>query len=52
MTKAPKIDAETIKNGVGNWMLFFVDLEGWKMEAWGVAGGGQEFEKRAPAEPN
>ena len=38
MKKAPKIDAETIKNGVGNWMLFFVGLEGWKMEAWGVAG--------------
>ena len=39
MKKAPKIDAETIKNGVGNWVLFFVRLEGWKLEAWGVAGG-------------
>ena len=39
MKKAPKIDAETFKNGVGNWVLFFVGLEGWKMEAWGVAGG-------------
>ena len=27
MKKAPKIDPETIKNGVGNWMLFFVGLE-------------------------
>ena len=41
MKKAPKIDPETIKNGVGNWVLFFVGLEGWKMEAWGVAEGGQ-----------
>ena len=39
MKKAPKIDAETIKNGVGNWVLFFGGLEGWNMEAWGVAGG-------------
>ena len=38
MKKATKIDAETIKNGVGNWVLFFVGLEGWKMEAWGVFG--------------
>ena len=52
MKKALKIDPETIKHGVGNWVLFFVGLEGWKMEAWGVAGGGQEFEDRGPAEPN
>ena len=45
----PKIDPETIRNGVGNWVFFFVGLERWKMEAWGVAGGGQEFEKRGPA---
>ena len=38
MKKAPKIESETIKNGVGNWMLFFVGLEGWKMEAWGELG--------------
>ena len=29
--KAPQIDAETIKKGVGTWMLFFVGLEGWEM---------------------
>ena len=40
MEKASKIDPETFENGVRNWVLFFVGLEGWKMEAWGVAGGG------------
>ena len=50
MKKAPKIEPETIKHGVGNWVLFFVGLEGWKMEAWGVAGGAQEFENRGPAD--
>ena len=39
MKKAPKIDAETLKNGVGNRVLLFVGLEEWKIEAWGVAGG-------------
>ncbi|NCG16810.1 MAG: hypothetical protein GWP23_07640 [Synechococcales cyanobacterium H12SWP_bin.12] len=38
MKTAPKIDPETIKNSVGDWKLFFVGLEEWKMEAWGVAG--------------
>ena len=51
MKKAPKIDPETIKNGVGNWVLFFVGLEGWKMEAWGLAGGAQESENRGPEAP-
>ena len=49
MKTTPNIDPETIKNGVGNWVLFFVGLEGWKMEAWGVAARGQEFEDRGPA---
>jgi hypothetical protein len=44
MNKAPKINPGPLKNGVGNWVLFFVVLELWKMEAWGVAGGGQESE--------
>ena len=48
MKKAPNIDPETIKNSVGNWVLFFVRLEGGKMEAWGVAGGAQESEDRGP----
>ena len=34
MKQATKIDPETIKNGVGNWVLFFVGLEEWKM-GWG-----------------
>ena len=38
MKQAPTIDAETLKNGVGNCVLFFVGLEGWKIEAWGVEG--------------
>ena len=56
MKQAPKIDAETIRNGVGNWLLFFVGLEEWIVAAWGRLGvrakmvlginGGQEFEKR------
>ena len=49
MNKAPKIDPETITNGVRNWLLFFVGPERWKMEAWGLAGGGQEFENRDPS---
>ena len=49
MKKAPKIDPETIKNGVGNWVLFFVGLEEGKIQAWGVAVGCQEFENRGPA---
>ena len=51
MKKALTIDPETIKNGVGNWVLFFVGPEGWKMEAWGSAGGAQEFENRGPSKP-
>ena len=47
--KTPKIYAETIKNGVGNWSLFFVVLEGLKMEAWGVAGEGQGGGHRGPS---
>ena len=43
MKKARKI---TFKNGVGNWVLFFVGLERWKMEA----RGSQEFENRGPIE--
>ena len=38
MKKAPKIDATTVQNGIENWLLFFIWLEDWKMEAWGVAG--------------
>ena len=45
MKTASKIDAKQLENGGGNRVLFFVGLEGWKMEAWGVAGGGQESEK-------
>ena len=29
MKTTPKIDPVTIKNGVGNWVLFFVGLDGW-----------------------
>ena len=36
MKTTPKIDSENIKNGIGNRVLFFVGLEGWKMEAWGL----------------
>ena len=38
MKQAAKIDPEIIKNGVGNWVLFFVGLEGWKMKASGMLG--------------
>ena len=36
MKKAPKIDPETIKNGVGNWLLFFVGpMTGkWRLGVW------------------
>ena len=36
MKKAPKIDPETIKNGVGNWLLFFVGpMTGkWRLGGW------------------
>ena len=48
--KASTIDPETVKNGVGNWVLFFVGLEGWKMKAWGLAGRGQGGGNRGPAD--
>ncbi len=33
--QTPKIDPETIKNGVGNWVLFFCKVEGGEALGWG-----------------
>ena len=44
------MDPESIKNGVGNWVTFFVGLEEWKWE--GVAGGGLGSEHRGDREPH